>query len=88
VDVLMVPGCGDQLRLSIHRLIEAEGVLLHLSQEGRGTCLANRLRACRLHDAESDTIDAERQLSYSAADVAEDRGCPPVAASPTSCWRP
>lgn len=57
--------CGDQLRLGIARLAETGGVLLYLSQEGRGTGLANKLRAYRLQDAGLDTIDADRHLGFS-----------------------
>lgn len=58
--------CGDQLRLGLARLAETGGVLLYLAQEGRGTGMANKLRAYRLQDAGLDTIDADRYLGFCA----------------------
>ena len=68
--------CGDQLRLGIAHLAETGGVLLYLSQEGRGTGLANKLRAYRLQDAGLDTIDADRYLGF----CADERDFGPAAA--------
>lgn len=56
--------CGDQLQRAMEHLASTSGVLLYLSQEGRGTGLASKLRAYRLQDAGLDTIDADRHLGF------------------------
>ncbi len=57
--------CGDQLRLALTRLHEiGGGVILYLSQEGRGVCLANKMRTYKLQDAGLDTVDANTTLGF------------------------
>jgi GTP cyclohydrolase II len=53
--------CGEQLQRALAQLAVQGGVLLYLSQEGRGTGLANKLRAYRLQDTGLDTIKGDER---------------------------
>ncbi len=58
--------CGEQLRRGVAAInAKGGGVLLYLSQEGRGIGLANKLRAYGLQDQGLDTIDADQVIGFS-----------------------
>ncbi len=57
--------CGDQLHLSMEMVEkEGKGIVLYMSQEGRGIGIYNKLKAYHLQEQGMDTVEANQELGF------------------------